>query len=186
MVSIMSLWLPILLGAVFVFIVSSVIHMFLGYHSSDYKRLPNEEQVAAALRPFNIPPGNYTVPKSGSMKEMGTPEFKQKLNQGPVLMMTVLPNGPITMGKQFVQWFAFSALIGIFAAYMASRTLSAGAEYLAVFRVTGTVAFAGYGLAQIPESIWFARNWPATVKSVFDALIYAVLTGGVFGWLWPS
>ena len=42
MVGLTSLWLPILLSAIVVFILSSVIHMFLGYHNSDYARLPGD------------------------------------------------------------------------------------------------------------------------------------------------
>lgn len=186
MVSLVSLWLPILLAAVLVFVVSSIIHMFLGYHNHDYQTVPNQDQVASALRPFNIPPGDYMLPKPTNMKEMSTPEFTEKLNKGPVMMMTVFPNGPFAMGKQLVQWFIYCIVIGIFAAYLASRTLPPGTEYLEVFRVVGTVAFAGYGLALLQDAIWYSRNWSAVLKSVFDALVYALLTAGTFGWRWPG
>ena len=185
MVSLVSLWLPILLSAVAVFIVSSIIHMFLTYHRADYTDLPNEAEVMDALRPFNIPPGDYVMPRPASAKDMGTPEFIEKLKQGPVAFMTVFPNEPFNMGKQLTQWFLYSVLIGVFAAYLASRTLDAGAEYLTVFRVTGTVAFAGYGLALLQGSIWYGRKWGATLRSAFDALVYALFTAGMFGWLWP-
>ena len=186
MVSLVSLWLPILLAAVLVFVASSVIHMVLKYHNTDFDKVPNEEQVSAALRPLNIPPGNYVMPKAADMKEMKTPEYQEKLKRGPVVMMTVWPSGPMGMGKQLAQWFVFCVLVGIFAAYLASRTLAPGAEYLSVFRVTGTVAFAGYGLALLQGSIWYGRKWSTTLKAVADALIYALLTAGTFGWLWPS
>jgi hypothetical protein len=68
---------------------------------------------------------------------------------------------------------------------VAGRTVPAGTEYLHVFRVTGTVAFAGYGLALVQDSIWYGRRWGSTVKSLVDSLIYALLTAGSFGWLWP-
>lgn len=185
MVSLLSLWLPILVGAILVFIVSSLIHTVLTYHQNDYQKVPNEDQVAAALRPLAIPPGEYVLPKPASSKEMKTPEFQEKLNRGPVAFMTVFPNGPFAMGKQLAQWFVYCVLIGIFAAYLASRTLQPGTEYLQVFRVTGTVAFAGYGLALLQGAIWYGRNWTATLKSVLDALVYALVTAGAFGWLWP-
>ena len=57
------------------------------------------------------------------------------------------------------------------------------ADYLAVFRVAGTTAFIAHGIAIIPESIWFGRPWPMTLKTLLDALIYGLLTGSVFGWL---
>ena len=58
--------------------------------------------------------------------------------------------------------------------------------YLTVFRIVGTVTFAGYALALAQYSIWYGRAWSITLKSMFDGLIYALLTGGVFGWLWPQ
>lgn len=186
MVSVMSLWLPILLGAVFVFAVSSIIHMFLTYHRSDFSNLADENGVMAALRPFNIPPGDYVIPHAGSTEAMKTPEFTEKCNAGPVAFMTVLPNGPMQMGSSLAQWFGYCILVGLFAGYVASRALEPGAHYLAVFRFVGTVAFAGYGLALLQNSIWYKRNWSATLKSMFDALVYGLVTAGTFGWLWPS
>jgi len=185
MVYISSLWLPILLSAVLVFVVSSIIHMMLGYHRSDYKRLPSEDEVMDALRKFNIPPGDYMMPCAGSSKAMKDPAFQAKWAKGPIAMMTISKPGPPTMGAQLLQWFLYSALIGLFSAYVASRTLAAGAPYLAVFRITGTVAFAAYSLALLQHSIWYKRSWGATLRSVFDGLVYACLTGGAFGWLWP-
>ncbi len=105
MVSIMSLWLPILLSAVIVFVVSSIIHMLLPYHRSDFKKVPSEDEVMDALRKFNIPPGDYVIPRAGSPKEMGTPEFTEKTTKGPVAFMTVMPSGPPSMGGSLVQWF---------------------------------------------------------------------------------
>jgi hypothetical protein len=186
MVSLFSLWLPILLGAVLVFFVSFIVHMVLKYHHNDFTALPRERDIAGALRPFAIPPGDYMMPKPADAREMRSPEFLEKLKQGPVMAMTVYPSGPFTMGKQLAQWFVYCVIVGIFAAYVASRTLSPGAEYLQVFRITGTVAFAGYGLALLQASIWMGRRWSTTLKSVFDALIYALVTAGPFGWLWPS
>lgn len=186
MISPFALWLPILLSAAAVFVVSSIIHMFLQYHKSDFKGLPDEKGVMDALRGFNIPPGNYHFPHANDMKEYGTPEFAEKCNNGPVGFVTVLPNGVMGMGKQLVMWFIYSLVVGIFAAYVGRLTLEAGADYLIVSRVTGVVAFCGYGLALLQNSIWYKRNWSATLKSVFDGLVYGLLTGGFFGWLWPG
>ncbi len=187
MVPLLSLWLPILLGAVLVFVVSSIIHMLLGYHWNDYQQVPKQDQVQAALRPFAIPPGDYMLPKPATPKEMKTPEFQEKAKQGPMLAMTVFPSGQMSMmGKQLVQWFIYCAVVGLFAGYVASRTLGPGTEYLQVFRVTGTVAFTGYGLALLQGSIWYGRRWSTTLKAVGDALVYGLVTGGAFGWLWPS
>lgn len=185
MITLDMLWLPILLSAVFVFLVSSVIHMALPWHKGDYSKVPNEDKVMDALRPFAIPPGDYMMPRASSMKDMGSPEFTEKMKKGPVMIFTVVPNGPATMGKSLTLWFLYSVLVGFFAAYLTGRTLSVGADYLEVFRYIGTTAFLGYSLALLQTSIWYRRAWSTTIKSMIDGLIYALVTAGVFGWLWP-
>ncbi len=182
--SVLSLWLPILLSAIIVFIASSLIHMMLKYHRSDFRAVPNEDGFIAAVRPLAVPPGDYVVPHAATPEVMKTPEFQEKANQGPVIFMTVLPNGMPAMGQSLIQWFVYCLLVGLFAGYVASFTLSADASYMEVFRLTGTVAFVGYSLALLQNSIWYKKNWTATLKSVFDGLIYGLLTAGSFGWLW--
>ena len=186
-IEITTLWLPILAAAVLVFVTSSIIHMFMKYHQNDYSRLPDEDRVMDALRAFNIPPGDYVFPYAGGMEVMKSEAFQQKVAKGPIAFITVLRPGQVfSMGPQLIQWFAFSLLVGIVSAYLAGRMLTSGAEYLQVFRITGTVAFACYSMALMQRSIWFSQNWASTLRSMLDGLVYAVLTAGVFGWLWPS
>ncbi|MEX2527663.1 MAG: hypothetical protein WEA09_08495 [Gemmatimonadota bacterium] len=185
MVLITELWLPILVASVLVFLASTVIHMFLGYHAGDLAEVPSEDAVRAALRGANIPPGDYAIPRAGSMKEMADPAFIAKQNDGPVAVLTVLPNGPARMGPMLMKWFAFIVAISLITAYLTGRTLAAGADYLAVFRVAGTVAFVAYAVDSWPQSIWFGKKWSTTLKNTFDGLVYALLTAGAFGWLWP-
>jgi len=184
MTSLCALWLPILLSAVVVFIASSVIHMVLPWHKNDYASVPKEDQVMGALRPFALPPGDYMMPRPLDMAQMRSPEFLARQQSGPVIVMTVLPNGPFKMNRCLALWFVFCAVVSVFAGYVGSSTLSPHASYLHVFQVTGTVAFAGYGLALWPMSIWYGRSWVTTAKTNIDALIYAGLTAGMFGWLW--
>lgn len=180
-----ALWLPIVLSAVVVFIASSLIHMLLGYHNSDWARLPEEDKFRDALRGVSMPPGDYMTPHCDKPADMKTPEYQEKLKQGPVMVFTVLPNGQMGMGKILVLWFAYALVVSVFAGYIAGRALEPGVDYLEVFRFAGTTAFAGYALGQLPNSIWYARKWSTTIKSVIDGLIYGLLTAGVFGWLWP-
>lgn len=186
MVGIFALWLPIVLAAVLVFVASSVIHMFLGYHSSDYGQPPNEDAVMDALRA--VPPGDYMFPCSrGDMAYMKSEEFKAKVARGPVGIMTIMPpNAMGNMGPQLLQWFVYCLVVSFFTAYVAELSLGAGAEYMAVFRVVGTVAFGFYTLAAWPQSIWYKLSWKTTLKGTFDALVYGMLTAGTFGWLWPA
>lgn len=185
MVSLMSLWLPILLSAVIVFVASSIMHMVLGYHRNDMLKLPREDDAMAALRPLDIPPGDYFMPCASSMKAMKDPAFLDKMKAGPVAYMTVLPSGPPSMAASLVQWFLYCVLVSIIAAYVASHAGLVHANYLGVFRIVGCVAFTGYALAQFQNSIWGKRNWGTTLKYVFDGLVFGLLTAGTFGWLWP-
>ena len=186
MVPVMSLWVPILLSAVIMFVVSSIIHMVLSYHQSDFGKVPAEDEVMDSLRKFSIPPGEYVIPHAGSASNMKTPEFTEKMNKGPVVFMTVMPSGPPAMGKSLVQWFIYSVVVGVFAAYITGRALEPGARYLSVFQFAGCVAFVGYALALSQNSIWYKRRWSTTLKSTFDGLVYGLLTAGTFGWLWPD
>ncbi len=186
MVPVMSLWLPILVSAVFVFIASSIIHMVLKYHNNDFGKVPDEDGVMDSLRKFNIPPGDYVFPYAGSTKAMGTPELIEKCTKGPVAFMTVIENGPQKMGASLVMWFIYSIIVSIIAAYIGGRALAPGANYLDVFRFVGCAAFIGYSLALLQNSIWYKRNWSTTFKSMFDGLVYGLLTAGTFGWLWPA
>ena len=186
MVALLDLWLPIALSAVFVFVASSVIHMATPLHKDDYKKLPNEDAVLDALRPHAVPLGTYAFPRAGSMKEMGSPEYAAKQKRGPVGFVTMLPNAPVNMGKHLAQWFAFSLFISITCAYVAGIVLAPGADSMTVMRVTATVAFAGYGLSNVTDSIWKGVSWAVTARFLLDGLVYAVVTGVAFLWLWPG
>lgn len=185
MVSVLSLVVPILVSAVLVFIASSIIHMVLPYHRNDFGQLAKEDDVMAALRPFNIAPGDYLVPAVREPSMMRDPAFVEKMKRGPVVIMTVIAAGPPSMTKSLVLWFIYSVAVGVFAGYIAGRALGPGADYLDVFRFAGTTAFLGYAFALLHDSIWYHRSWRATFTMMFDGLVYGLLTAGVFGWLWP-
>src|SRR5687768_11117845 len=185
MVPITSLVLPILLSAVFVFIASSIVHMVLKYHSKDFSRVPNEDGMLEAFRRLNVTPGDYCVPYAESMEAMKSKEFCDKFAKGPVVTMTVSAGGTMNMGGQLMQWFLYSVVISFLTAYVTGRVLPPGTDYLQVFRVAGTVAFMAYAWALPPISIWYKRSWATTLRSMADGLLYALLTGGTFGWLWP-
>jgi hypothetical protein len=185
MVSLGSLWLPILLSSVLVFFASFIIHMVLKYHNSDYKPLPNEDAVRAAIRAGNPPPAQYIIPYCSDMKDMDKPEVKQKYAEGPVAVMNLMRPGKPNMGTYLTQWFLFLLCVSFFIAYVGAHTIAPGTRYLEVFRAAGAIGFMAYGLGPIPESIWMGKPWKVTWKGVLDGLIYALLTAGTFGWLWP-
>lgn len=184
MVPLSALWLPIVLSAVIVFVASSVMHMLLTYHRGDYQKLPDEDKVLGALRSVTLQPGLYVFPFC-TPKQMRSPDMIEKYKQGPVGTLTVMPLGPPAMPKFLALWFGYSLLVSFFVAYLTAHTVPPGAHYPAVFRVAGTAAFLAYGLGVLPNAVWKGQKWSMTIKEAVDGLVYALLTAGTFGWLWP-
>lgn len=185
MVSLMSLWLPILVSAVFVFLVSWILHMVLPHHRSDFGGVPNEDDLMESLRRHNVAPGDYMVPHGAGPEAMKSPAFQEKMKKGPIVIMSVVRGGSMSMGRNLALWFVYCLVVGVFAAYVTSRAVGAEYSYLTVHRFAGAVAFACYTMALWQESIWYQRKWSTTIKNAIDGLLYALVTGGTFGWLWP-
>ena len=176
-----DLWMPILASAAAVWVVSAILHMMLPLHKSDYVGMPGEAEILEALRSNNISVGEYMFPHAKSMSELGDPEMIEKYKRGPVGIMTIFPSGPPTMSRQLLQWFLYSILISIFAAYFASFVNPDSATV--AFRLTGTVAVLGYAVTGIPNSIWKGQAWSTTAKFILDGVIYGLVTGAIFAWL---
>ena len=185
MVGLSALWVPILVSAVFVLIALVLIHSLVGWHKGDMIAVPGEAKVMETMRGLNVPPGDYRFPYSNSTAEMTGPEFIEKMKQGPVGIMSIRPNGEINMAKLLGQWFVYTILIAVLAAYITGRTRAPGASYLEVFRVSGAVAFCCYVVALWQDWIWWGRSTRFTVTSSLDGIIYALITGATFRWLWP-
>jgi len=185
MIGLSALWLPIVVSAVAVFIVSAIVHMALPYHRSDYRRLSKEDDVRAALRAAGVTRGTYMFPACEKMKDMESAEMKAKFVQGPVGILTILPSGAPMMAKHLSQWLVYTLVVSVFAAYLAGRTLSPETPYLQVFRVVGCTAFLAYAGAHAADPIWRGATWSTTLKNLFGGLLYGLVTAGVFGWLWP-
>jgi hypothetical protein len=185
MTGLLVLWLPILVSSVVVFVVSAALHMIPPWHTNDYRKTSKEDEILSAFRPLDIPSGDYVIPRATDMKEMRTPEYREKIKRGPILILTLKAHGSMSMVKPLVLHFIYVVVISIFAAYIAGRSLPAGAAFRAGCRFAGAAAFMGYSLAIWPLSIWYGRSWTTTIKDTIDGLVYAILTGLVFGWLWP-
>lgn len=185
MVSITALWMPIVLSAVIVFVASSVIHMLLKYHNSDYRKLPDEDKIMAALRPANLTPGLYVFPHC-THENMKTPAVMEKFKQGPVGFLIMRPNGAPVLPKFLIQWFVFCLVVGTIVACIAGTALGPGSPYKVVFHVAGLAAFLAYGVGNLSNGIWKGQSWTSVFKEVVDGLIYGLLTAGTFGWLWPK
>ncbi|MGQ0587117.1 MAG: hypothetical protein ACT4PK_07940 [Gammaproteobacteria bacterium] len=186
MVSLASLWLPIVLGAVAVFFASSLIHMVFKWHNADYRKLSNEDEVRAAIRKGSATPGQYSVPHCLGPQDMAKPEIQQRFVEGPVAVMWVLPNGMPNMGKMLGCWFALNLLVSFMVAYIAAHTLAAGTAPMQVLRVTASIAFLAYAVGSVSDGIWMGKPWAAVAKDLLDALIYGFAGGAVFAFMWPG
>lgn len=174
------------MAAVIVFVASAILHMMLPFHKSDHSQVSEEGKLLDVIRASGVTPGHIYHFPFCTLKDMKSAEKVERFKRGPVGLLTVIQSGPPAMGKYLGQWFVYCVVISIFVAYLTGRTRIAGAPYLEVFRVAGTVGFLGYAAAQIQNAIWKGEPWRITVKHVFDGLIYGLLTAGTFGWLWPK
>jgi hypothetical protein len=181
-----SLWLPVLVSAVAVWLVSSILHMALKYHRADYKQLSDEESVAQAVRKVGPAPGLYVMPYCTEMPQMKDPAVRRRYDEGPVAILTVMRNGPPAMGKSLGLWLLFCFLVSFVTAYIVRHTLSPDSAGLEVLRLTGTIAFVGYGLGYFQDSIWKGIPWSNSLRGILDAAIYGLVTGLVFRFLWPG
>lgn len=186
MVALSALWLPIVVSAVFVFIASALFWMALPHHRSDWKRLPDEDGVMKALAEPEVKRGQYSFPFASTSAECKSDEWKAKVAKGPCGLLVVLDPGGPSMGKNLALQFIHYVVISVFVAYLSGHALAAGTPYLTVFRIAGTAAVLGYVGALFPHAIWFGRSWSSTFKDAFDGIVYALLTAGTFGWLWPA
>lgn len=185
MTSMSALWMPILLSSVFVFILSSIIHMASPWHKTDYPKMANEDQVMDALRPLAITPGDYMVPRPSSMADMKSAEFRAKVERGPRVLMTVMPASTMSMTRELVMWFVYLIVVGIFTAYISAHALAPSAPFLEVVRFAGAVSFIAYAAALWQLSIWYRRAWGITIKATVDSVLYCLVTGVTFAYLWP-
>jgi hypothetical protein len=184
MVSLGSLWLPILVAAIACHFVGFICWMLLPHHRNDYAPLP-DEGAARNLFKGKLAPGQYIIPHVPP-KEWNSPDAIAKRNEGPNAFFVVLPNGVGNMMAQQVKNVLFHAVVSGVIAYLASRTVQAGSDYLAVFRVTGTAAFLAYAFSWGHQVIWFGRPAAVGMKDAIDGTVMALVTAGVFGWLWPA
>lgn len=184
MISLTSLALAIIVSAAVVWVASAIVWMVLPWHKTDFKAVNNEEAARGALQ--GLPPGQYDIPHCTSPAEMKEPEMARRFNEGPTGFITIKANGIPSMGGAMLASFVFYVAVGVVVAYIASRTLPAGTDYLKVFQITAAVAWVAHSFGVTTDAIWFGRPWSSVGKTLLDGFIYALLTGGVFGWLWPA
>ena len=184
-ISLVQLWLPILVAAVFVFVVSSLVHMVFKWHLPDYRGFSNEDEVLAAIRKGHPTPGIHMLPYCKDMKDFAKPEMLAKFREGPTGKFILRAGVEPGMGKPLLQWFVLCLVISLFCAYLGAHALATGSPFALVFRVIGTAAFMAYGFGAFIQGIWWGQPWGAVAKDALDGILYALATAAAFAWLWP-
>src|SRR5271167_1027669 len=171
MVPLASLWMPILISAVIVFLASWIVHMFLPLHRRDFEKLPQEDALLDTLRSMNLASGNYLAPFANTAAQMKQPDYVEKRKRGPAIFLTLAAGPDTGMGKSLLQWFIYLLVISVFIAYVAHHAIHPGTPYLAVFKIVSIAAFMAYGLGHAHQSIWYRQEWRTTVVYFIDGLI---------------
>jgi len=184
MVELTSLWLPVLVSAVAVFIASSIVWMVLPHHKTDWRTLKDDRTIQEFIRGQGLTGGMHMFPACRP-DDLKSPEAQERFKTGPWGTLIVL-GGPPSMGRSLGQWFVYLVVVGILVAYVAGRSFGAGASFQSLFRLTSVVAWLAYSGAAPCGSIWEGKPWSFTWKNVLDGLAYGLATGAIFGWLWPD
>jgi hypothetical protein len=179
-----QLWLPIVVSAVVVFILSAATHMALPWRKKEWGRFAGQDALQASIT--GLAPGQYSFPVCPDPKEpaMGK-EWMARWEKGPSGWLVVAAPGPMTMGKMLAQTFLVYLAVSFLVAYVASLSLGPTTPALTIVRVTSTVGLLAHGVGTIFNSIWYHRPWRVYAMDLFDAVVYAFAMAGVFGWLWP-
>jgi len=180
-----SLWLPALVSAVAVFVVSSIIWMALPYHKADIRFLPDQDAFDRAIGSLDIEPGLYMFPNCSSAEEMKSEAFKARSERGPWGTLTLMGSRP-SFGMNLVRAFLSYLLVCVLVAYVAGVTLAPGAEYLHVFRVCGTCAVLGFCTGGLANDFFLGKPARFVVTGFIDGVVFALVTAGVFAAMWPA
>lgn len=193
------LWLPILASAAAVWVASALAWMAIGHHKNDWKALPDEQGFIDSLKRMGIPPGTYGFPEFRRCQGMSKQEkmaLWEEMQKSPMGLLRVW--GPISMGKNMVLTFLVFLAVSVLVGYLGWVTLGHGAtaagglaelprpDFAKVMQVTGTAGILAYCFASLPNDIWFQRSGREMLTSLIDGIAFGLITGAVFGWLWPK
>lgn len=178
-----NLWLPILLSAAAVFVLSSLMWMVLPFHKGDFQKLGAEPEFHALLRQHRPGTGRYMV-GFGDCGGGGGP--RTPIDPDVPRALLLVQHGPLSMGRSLGAWGVHLVVVSVLVAYAGSLALGAGAAAMPVFRMTSLAALLAYGGGVVPKSIWDGVPWKSVPVALFDAAVYAAATGAIFAWRWPA
>lgn len=177
------LWLPILVSAVTVFVVSAASHMLMPWRRSEFGNVPAFEAVQAAVR--SLPPGQYVFPAGPDPKERGTPAWMERWAAGPSGWLTIVPRAPISMGRNMGQSLLVYLAVSFLTAYAAQLALGDAPGRLPILRLVWVIGILAYGVGTCFTSIWYSRPWKAYAADLLDAAVQGLAMAAIFAWLWP-
>jgi hypothetical protein len=178
------LWLPILLSAAAVWIVSTLFGMPFLHHKNDWIGLAGEDAFMDSLRKLGIQPGNYLFPDFRTRQAMESEKVSKALEQGPVGHLSLWPP-PLSMGGKLAGTFVVYLVVSTLIAYLASVTLPRPAAFAKVFQVVGTAGILAYSFSFIPSALWFGAYKRTIAAGIFDGIVCGLITGAIFAWRWP-
>ncbi len=181
--SFLHLWLPVVVSAVVVFVLSAASHMVLPWRRNEWGRITEFGPVQAALR--GLAPGLYAFPAAADPKEQMSKEWMDRWAEGPSGWLTLAPPRRISMGRNMALSFLVFLAVALLCAYMAWHALGPAAHARAVFRLVGTIGFMSFGVGSAFNSIWYHRPWRAYASDVVDALLFGLAMAAAFAVLWP-
>ncbi len=181
------LWLPILLSAAAVWVISIMFGMALPHHKQDWIGLPDEDGFMDSIRGSGIKPGNYLFPDFRGREAMKSVKVQKALKEGPVGHLSVWRT-PVTMGDKLVGSFIVYLVVSTLIAYLTRVALPGAAPpppFAKVFQIAATAGVLAYSFSFIPNALWFGAYKRTIAASIIDGVIYGLVTGAIFAWRWP-
>ena len=183
MTLLLPLWLPILISAGCVWILSAIAWTALPHHRQDFINLPDEDGFIEFIRRSGIRRGNYVFPDFRGREAMKSEKICKLIEEGPVGHLSVWP-APVTMGGKLVATFFVYLVVSTLIGYLTRVALPGAAPFAKVFQISATAGVLAYCFSFIPNGIWFGSYTRTIVASVVDGIVFGCITGAIFAWFW--
>jgi len=174
-----------IIGGIVLFMWGAIAWMALPLYSAQFKVLPNEDVVRAALREGVTEPGLFAVPGFDYSKQRQQSDHEAQLNawsqkhrEGPLAVVIARPQGEEPMAAVvFLRGFALQVLVAVIAAWLLSR---AGASLTSYGTRVQFVTVLGFLASLVIDGAywnWFYFPTSYTVTALADHTIGWLLAG---------
>lgn len=177
---------PIFVSAFAVLGANCVVRILIMQRLQTWKTLPEEDETIEQLQKCGTGPGLYVFPGTHSRSSSAAEESRQqRMESGPWGTLNVRARQP-NIGRALLQSLTFCLITSVSIGYLGTLALDPGDDFLAVFRVIGTAGILAYAFGGIPDAIWWGLDFRSTLINVAGGVVYGLITGIVFGILWPN